>query len=157
MERSGAELIVRSLKEEGVKHLFGVSSTAVLPLLDVIYHHPEVRYVQAQHEQGGMYMANGYARVSRSTGVCLVGSGPAITNCISGVAQAYHTAVSGILTAPRSGCCLSAQTRDQAGHKGGASRTDHRPDAYGLLFDSNRAERARVPGDSGRYPLRSRG
>ena len=97
MERSGAELIVRSLKEEGVKHLFGVSSTAVLPLLDVIYHHPEVRYVQAQHEQGGMYMANGYARVSRSTGVCLVGSGPAITNCISGVAQAYHTAVPSLL------------------------------------------------------------
>ena len=103
MERNGAQLIVDCLKGEGVEYVFGVSSSAVLPLLDVFYHHPELRYVQAQHEMGGMYMANGYARVSRRTAVCLVGPGPAITNCASGVSQAYNTAVPSLLIAIEDG------------------------------------------------------
>lgn len=103
MERSGAQLIADCLKVERVDYVFGVSSSGVLPLLDVFYHHPELRYVQAQHEMGGMYMANGYARVSRRTGVCLVGPGPAITNCASGVSQAYYTAVPSLLMAIEDG------------------------------------------------------
>lgn len=97
MEASGAELIVEGLKLEGVKYIFGMSATAVLPLLDVLFRTPEIRYIQSQHEQGAMYMANGYARATGKTGVCLVGPGPGITNCESGAGQAYYSSIPTLL------------------------------------------------------------
>lgn len=97
MQGTGAELIVECLKAEGVKYIFGMSASAILPLLDVVYRHPEIRYIQSQHEQGAIYMANGYARASRKTGFCLVGPGPGATNASSGVAQAFNTFVPSLL------------------------------------------------------------
>src|SRR3972149_12341635 len=99
MEALGAEILVESLKSVGVKVIFGVSGRPTLSVLDVLYRTPEIRYIQAQHEQNAMYMANGYARQSRDVGVCLVSSGPAETNCVSPVAQAYYTSTPSILLA----------------------------------------------------------
>lgn len=92
MELTGAEYIVECLKAEGVKHIFGVSGSPLLSLLDVIHHTPEIHYIQSQNEQGAVYMANGYARATRNTSVCLVSPGGGITNSVSGIAQAFATA-----------------------------------------------------------------
>ncbi len=97
MELTGAEIIVEGLKMEGVKYVFGMSATAALPLLDVFLRTPEIRYIQSQHEQGAMYMANGYARATGKTGICLVGPGPGITNCQSGAGPAYYSSVPTLL------------------------------------------------------------
>ncbi|MBI4333852.1 MAG: thiamine pyrophosphate-binding protein [Chloroflexi bacterium] len=91
MEHTGAELIVEGLKLEGVDYLFGMSSSEVLPLLDVIGRTPEIHYVQSQHEQWAAYMANGYARAGGKTGTCLVGPGPGTANCASPMGQALYT------------------------------------------------------------------
>ncbi|MDP2645528.1 MAG: thiamine pyrophosphate-binding protein [Desulfobacterales bacterium] len=103
MELTGAQLLVKALKMEGTKHIFGVSGSAVLPIMDVLYHDREVRYIQSQHEQGAMYMANGYARATRALGVCLVSPGPGSTNCLSGVGQAFYTSTSSLLICIESG------------------------------------------------------
>src|SRR3990170_7440289 len=97
MELTGAEILVESLKSVGVEDIFGVSGSALLTTLDVLYRTPEMRYIQAQHEQFAMFMANGYARQSRGASVCLVSPGPAETNCASGVAQAYYTSTPSVL------------------------------------------------------------
>lgn len=91
MEQNGAELIVERLKLEGAGHLFGMASSECLPVLDVLYRTPEIRYIQSRHEQGAAYMANGYGRASGKVGLCLVGPGPGTTNCASAVGQAFYT------------------------------------------------------------------
>lgn len=97
MELNGAQLLIEGMKLEGIKYVFGMSASSVLPLLDVVYQTPQIRYIQSQHEQGAMYMANGYARASGKASICLVGPGPGITNCESGAGQAYYTFVPTIL------------------------------------------------------------
>ena len=97
MEASGAKLVIEDLKLKGIKYLFGLSSTESLPLLDEVFLTPEISYVQSQHEQGAIYMANGYARATRRASVCLVGPGPGATNCQSGVAQAYYSSLPTVL------------------------------------------------------------
>lgn len=97
MEYTGAELLVEGLKAAGIRFLFGVSGSDTLPVLDVIYRTPEIRYLQAQHEQGGIFMANGYARTARQVGISLVSPGPGATNSLTGVAQAYYTSTPSIL------------------------------------------------------------
>lgn len=99
MELIGAEVLVAGLKSAGVRVIFGVSASALLRTLDVLRRTPEIRYIQSQHEQGAMYMANGYARQSRQVGICLVSSGPAETNCLSGTAQAYYTSAPSVVIA----------------------------------------------------------
>ncbi len=97
MELSVAEVIVESLKAEGIKDLPGVSGSSLFPILDVLYHTPQIRYIQSQHEQGASYMVNGYARSTRKPAVCLVSPGGGMTNALSAVAQAYATATPHIL------------------------------------------------------------
>lgn len=92
MELSVSEIIVESLKAEGVKDIFGVSGSSVLPILDVIYHTPEIHYIQSQHEQGAGYMANGYARSTNKPAICLISPGAGVTNVLSTIAQANATA-----------------------------------------------------------------
>lgn len=103
MEKSGSEILIEGLLVEGVKHLFGVSGSPLLPILDVLYHTPQIRYIQTQHEQYAMFMANGYARAAQRTGVCMVTRGPGATNCMTGVAQAYYTATPSLLIAAEEG------------------------------------------------------
>ncbi len=99
MELTVAEVLVGGLKSAGVKVIFGVSGSALLTTLDVLHRTPEIRYVQSQHEQAAMYMANGYARQARQVGICLVSPGPGETNCLSGLAQAYYTSTPSVLIA----------------------------------------------------------
>jgi acetolactate synthase I/II/III large subunit len=105
MEYNGAELVVEILKTAGVRHLFGVAGTDVLPIMDVLYGEPEIRYLQAQHEQGAMFMANGYARTSRQVGISVVSPGPGASNSLTGVAQAFYTSTPSILI------CIEEGTR----------------------------------------------
>jgi thiamine pyrophosphate-dependent acetolactate synthase large subunit-like protein len=99
MEFNGSQLLVEGMKLEGANYLFGTSATATLPVLDVVYNTPQIKYLQSQHEQGAIYMANGLARATGRVSFCLVGPGPGTTNCQSGVAQAFNTFVPTILMA----------------------------------------------------------
>ena len=86
---TGAEALMRSLIAEGVDTMFGYPGGAIMPVYDALHdHHDKVRHVLVRHEQGATHAAQGYARVSGKTGVCLVTSGPAATNAITGIADA---------------------------------------------------------------------
>ncbi|MDH4247387.1 MAG: biosynthetic-type acetolactate synthase large subunit [Deltaproteobacteria bacterium] len=87
---NGAEALVESLKREGVKHIFGISGGAALPIYDALSR-PEAKSIQnilVRHEQAAAHMAEGYARASGKVGVCLATSGPGATNLVTGIADA---------------------------------------------------------------------
>jgi thiamine pyrophosphate-dependent acetolactate synthase large subunit-like protein len=88
--KNGAEIIVECLKMEGVKFVFGVIGSAILDLLDVIYRIPEIRFIRAQHEQAGTFMADGYAKMTGEPGICTATCGPGVTNMVTGVAGAFQ-------------------------------------------------------------------
>ncbi len=86
---TGSEALIRSLKQEGVKTIFGYPGGAIMPVYDCLYDHQEdVRHVLVRHEQGATHAAQGYARVSGEVGVCIVTSGPGATNAITGIGDA---------------------------------------------------------------------
>lgn len=86
---TGAEILMRSLEAEGVDVLFGYPGGAIMPVYDALYDHRDrLHHVLVRHEQGAAHAAEGYARVSGRTGVCLVTSGPGATNTITGIADA---------------------------------------------------------------------
>ena len=89
---TGSEALMRALKEEGVKTIFGYPGGAIMPVFDTLYdytrgEHRAFHHVLVRHEQAAAHAAQGYARVSGGVGVCLVTSGPGATNwhrCLSG-------------------------------------------------------------------------
>jgi len=90
---SGAEILMRSLKLEGVKTIFGYPGGSIMPVYDALYRYTGDRdgtflHILVRHEQSAVHAAQGYARVSGGVGVCLVTSGPGATNTITGVADA---------------------------------------------------------------------
>ncbi len=85
---SGAEMVMRALKEQGVKHIFGYPGGAVLPIYDVLFEEEDILHVLVRHEQGAVHAAEGYARTSGRCGVCLVTSGPGLTNAVTGLTDA---------------------------------------------------------------------
>ncbi len=93
MEMNGAEIIVHSLKEEGVEYVFGYPGGAVLHIYDALYAQSDVKHVLVRHEQAAAHAADGYARASGKTGVVLVTSGPGVTNAITGIATAYMDSI----------------------------------------------------------------
>ncbi|MCF6324318.1 MAG: acetolactate synthase 3 large subunit [Gammaproteobacteria bacterium] len=93
MELTGAEILVRSLKEEGVKHLFGYPGGAVLHIYDALYQQEDVKHVLVRHEQAATHAADGYARSTGKAGVALVTSGPGATNAVTGIATAYMDSI----------------------------------------------------------------
>ncbi len=84
----GAAVLLNALHQEGVDVIFGYPGGAVLPLYDALLDSP-IRHVLARHEQGVVFAADGYARVSGRVGVCLATSGPGATNVVTGIANAY--------------------------------------------------------------------
>jgi len=90
---TGAEILIRCLKEEGVEYLFGYPGGAVLHIYDAIYVQNDVKHVLVRHEQGAAHAADGYARASGKPGVVLVTSGPGVTNAVTGIATAYMDSV----------------------------------------------------------------
>ena len=92
-ELTGAEIVIRSLQEEGVEHLFGYPGGAVLFIYDELFKQKKVRHILVRHEQGAAHAADGYARATGKPGVCLVTSGPGVTNAVTGIATAYMDSV----------------------------------------------------------------
>ena len=89
MELTGAQILLESLKKEGVDVLFGYPGGAVIDIYDELPRHPELKHVLVRHEQGAVHAADGYARASGKVGCCLVTSGPGATNTVTGIATAY--------------------------------------------------------------------
>ena len=92
-ELTGAEIVIRSLQEEGVEYLFGYPGGAVLFIYDELFKQKKVRHILVRHEQGAAHAADGYARATGKPGVCLVTSGPGVTNAVTGIATAYMDSV----------------------------------------------------------------
>ncbi len=93
MKISGAEIIIRTLQEEGVEHVFGYPGGAVLHIYDEIFKQKQVKHILVRHEQGAAHAADGYARSSGKPGVCLVTSGPGLTNAVTGIATAFMDSI----------------------------------------------------------------
>ena len=93
MEITGAEIIVRCLEEEGVKHVFGYPGGAVLYIYDALYATKSLDHILVRHEQAAVHAADAYSRSTDSVGVCLVTSGPGVTNAVTGIATAYMDSV----------------------------------------------------------------
>ena len=89
----GADIFVRALADEGVKHLFGYPGGAVLHIYDALYKQTAVEHILVRHEQGAAHAADGYARATGKPGVVLVTSGPGVTNAITGIATAYMDSI----------------------------------------------------------------
>src|SRR5437899_9698225 len=93
MEITGAEIVVRCLQEEGVEYVFGYPGGAVLNIYDELFKQEKVKHVLVRHEQGAAHAADGYSRSSHKVGVCLVTSGPGVTNAVTGIATAYMDSI----------------------------------------------------------------
>jgi len=90
---TGAEIVVQSLIEEGVEHLFGYPGGAVLHIYDAIHQQEELQHILVRHEQAATHAADGYARSTGKPGVVLVTSGPGATNAVTGIATAYMDSI----------------------------------------------------------------
>ena len=90
---TGAEIVVRSLIDQGVEVLFGYPGGAVLPIYDALFSEPRLRHVLVRHEQGATHAAEGYARSTGKPGVVLVTSGPGATNAITGIVDALMDSI----------------------------------------------------------------
>lgn len=93
MELSGAEILIRSLEDEGVEYIFGYPGGAVLHIYDALFQQDAVKHILVRHEQGATHAADGYARASGKPGVVLVTSGPGATNAVTGIATAYMDSI----------------------------------------------------------------
>jgi acetolactate synthase I/II/III large subunit len=90
---TGAEIVIRCLKAEGVEFVFGYPGGAVLHIYDAIFKQKDVKHILVRHEQGALHAADGYARATGKTGVALVTSGPGVTNAVTGIATAYMDSI----------------------------------------------------------------
>lgn len=88
----GAEAIVKSLMKEGVEHIFGYPGAAIMPVYDVLLDAP-LEHILVSHEQIAAHAAEGYAKASGKTGVCMSTSGPGATNLVTGLADAFLDSV----------------------------------------------------------------
>ena len=94
MVRTGAEIVIECLKEQGVDVVFGYPGGSILNVYDALYKHSdEIFHVLTSHEQGAAHAADGYARATGKVGVCMATSGPGATNLVTGIATAYMDSV----------------------------------------------------------------
>ncbi len=92
-EITGAEIFLESLKREKVDTVFAYPGGVVLKIFDVLYDQKDIRIILPRHEQGGVHMADGYARSTGKVGVALATSGPGATNTVTGLATAYMDSI----------------------------------------------------------------
>ncbi|HZJ92900.1 MAG TPA: acetolactate synthase 3 large subunit [Thiopseudomonas sp.] len=90
---SGAEMVVRSLRDQGVKYIYGYPGGAVLHIYDALFKEPALTHILVRHEQAATHMADGYARATGKAGVVFVTSGPGATNAITGIATAFMDSI----------------------------------------------------------------
>lgn len=92
MKMTGAEMVVKKLQQNGVSVVFGYPGAANCPIIDKLSG-SDIRHILTRNEQGACHMASGYARVTKTAGVCTATSGPGATNLITGIATAYMDSV----------------------------------------------------------------
>ncbi|MEW6008692.1 MAG: biosynthetic-type acetolactate synthase large subunit [Candidatus Omnitrophota bacterium] len=89
---TGAQILVESLKKEGVEVIFGYPGGSVLPLFDALYDAP-FKFILTRHEQAAAHAADGFSRATGKVGVCMATSGPGATNLTTGIANAYMDSI----------------------------------------------------------------
>ncbi|MFB2550808.1 acetolactate synthase 3 large subunit [Ensifer soli] len=92
-EMTGAEIVIKALKDNGVEHVFGYPGGAVLPIYDEIFQQDDIQHILVRHEQGAGHMAEGYARSTGKVGVMLVTSGPGATNAVTPLQDALMDSI----------------------------------------------------------------
>src|ERR1700675_4471824 len=92
-EMTGAEMVIRALRDQGVETIFGYPGGAVLPIYDALFHQDFIKHVLVRHEQGAAHAAEGFARSSGKAGVLLVTSGPGATNAVTGLTDALMDSI----------------------------------------------------------------
>jgi len=90
---NGAQIIIKSLVDQGVEVVFGYPGGAVLPIYDELFKQNKIRHVLVRHEQGAVHAAEGYARSTGKVGVVLVTSGPGATNAVTGLTDALMDSI----------------------------------------------------------------
>ena len=93
MQLTGAEIVIRCLQEEKVEHVFGYPGGSVLFIYDELFKQDQVKHILVRHEQAAVHAADAYSRSSQKIGVCLVTSGPGVTNAVTGIATAYMDSI----------------------------------------------------------------
>ena len=93
MQLTGAEILIESLKREGVKTIFALPGGVVLKIFDVLHQQKDIEVILTRHEQGAGHMAEGYAKATGKAGVALITSGPGMTNVITALADAHMDSV----------------------------------------------------------------
>lgn len=90
---SGADMLVRSLQDQGVEYIYGYPGGSALHIYDAVFRQDKLKHVLVRHEQAATHMADGYARATGNPGVVLVTSGPGATNTVTGIATAYMDSI----------------------------------------------------------------
>ena len=90
---TGAQMVIKALKDQGVDTVFGYPGGAVLPIYDEIFQQNDIRHILVRHEQGATHAAEGYARSTGKPGVVLVTSGPGATNAVTGLTDALMDSI----------------------------------------------------------------
>jgi acetolactate synthase-1/2/3 large subunit len=93
MQLTGAEIVVKCLHEEKVEYVFGYPGGAVLYIYDEFFKQDKFKHVLVRHEQAAVHAADAYSRSSNKVGVCMVTSGPGVTNAVTGIATAYMDSI----------------------------------------------------------------
>ncbi len=93
MTRKGADIVIETLKEEGVEVIFGLPGGAIMEVYDALYRDGTIKHILARHEQGAGHMAEGYAKATGRVGVAMTTSGPGATNIVTPIADAYMDSV----------------------------------------------------------------
>ena len=98
-ELRGAEILIKALQAEGVKYVWGYPGGAVLHIYDAFYKQDTIQHILVRHEQAAAHAADGYARATGEVGVCMVTSGPGVTNAVTGIATAYMDSIPMVIIA----------------------------------------------------------
>ncbi len=93
MKLTGAEILIKMIKDQGVDTIFGYPGGAVIDIYHELAKHNDLRHILVRHEQGAIHAADAYARASSTTGVALVTSGPGATNAVTGIASAHSDSI----------------------------------------------------------------
>ncbi len=93
MKISGANIVIKSLRDLGVEYVFGYPGGAILPIYDEIFKQNKIKHILVRHEQGAVHMAEGYARSTGKVGIVLVTSGPGATNAVTGLTDALMDSI----------------------------------------------------------------
>ena len=93
VDKTGAEIVIQALIDQGVDTIFGYPGGAVLPIYDEIFKTKKIKHILVRHEQAAAHAAEGYARSTGKVGCCLVTSGPGATNAVTGLTDALMDSI----------------------------------------------------------------